>query len=44
MKELQGYFVGRYAYWLSAGIDTAASEETIHDVIDLFITENLSGE
>lgn len=44
LKELQGYFVGSYAYWLSAGIDTAASEETIHNVIDLFITENLSGE
>lgn len=44
LKELQGYFVGSYAYWLSAGIDTAASEETIHHVIDLFITENLSEE
>ncbi len=44
LKELQGYFVGSYAFWLSAGIDQAASEETIHNVIDLFITENLSGE
>ncbi len=44
LEELQGYFVGSYAYWLSAGIDEAASEETIHNVIDLFITENLSGE
>lgn len=44
LKELQGYFIGNYAYWLSAGIDVEASEETVHDVIDLFITENLSGE
>lgn len=44
MEELQGYFVGKYAYWLSAGIDKDADEETIHNVIDLFITENLSGE
>jgi hypothetical protein len=44
LKELQGYFVGNYAYWLSAGIDKDASEETIHNVIDLFITENLGGE
>lgn len=44
LEELQGYFVGKYAYWLSAGIDKEADEETIHNVIDLFITENLSGE
>lgn len=44
LKELQGYFIGSYAYWLSAGIDVTASEETIHNVIDLFVTENLSGE
>lgn len=44
LKELQGYFVGKYAYWLSAGIDKDADEKTVHNVIDLFITENLSGE
>lgn len=44
LDELQGYFVGNYAYWLCAGIDKDASEETIHNVIDLFITENLGGE
>lgn len=44
LKELQGYFVGNYAYWLSAGIDTEADEGTIHNVIDLFITENLSAD
>ncbi|MDE7242637.1 MAG: hypothetical protein K2O18_01490 [Oscillospiraceae bacterium] len=44
LDELQGYFTGNYAYWLSAGIDKDADEETIHNVIDLFITENLSGE
>ncbi|MDO5336765.1 MAG: hypothetical protein Q4E89_04795 [Eubacteriales bacterium] len=44
LEELQGYFVGNYAYWLSAGIDVQADEETIHDVIDLFITENVAEE
>lgn len=44
LEELQGYFVGDYAYWLSAGIDADADEDTIHDVIDLFITENVGGE
>lgn len=43
LEELQKYLVGKYAYWLSAGIDADADEETIHNVIDLFITENLSG-
>ena len=42
LEQLQGYFVGSYAYWLCAGIDQETSEETIHNVIDLFITENLS--
>lgn len=44
LEQLQGYFVGNYAYWLSAGIDTEADEEMIHNVIDLFVTENLNGE
>ena len=40
LDQLQKYMTGDYAYWLSAGIDEAADEDTIHDVIDLFITEN----
>ncbi len=44
LEQLQGYFVGDYAYWLSAGIDKEADEGTIHNAIELFITENLSGE
>lgn len=44
LEQLQGYFVGNYAYWLSAGIDTEADKEMIHNVIDLFVTENLNGE
>ena len=43
LEQLQGYLVGDYAYWLCAGIDREASEETVHNVIDLFITENLGG-
>ena len=44
LEQLQKYFTGPYAYWLSAGIDKKASKETIDNVIDLFVTENLSGE
>ncbi|MBQ9066207.1 MAG: hypothetical protein IJ133_01580 [Clostridia bacterium] len=42
LKELQGYFVGNYAYWLAAGIDKDADLTTIHNVIDLFVSENLA--
>ncbi|MBQ9412122.1 MAG: S-layer homology domain-containing protein [Oscillospiraceae bacterium] len=41
LKELQGYFVGPYAYWLSAGIDKDADEATIENVIKLFCLENM---
>ncbi len=44
LEDLQGYFVGPYAFWLAAGIDQEADEETIQKVIDLFVTENLAGE
>lgn len=44
LEALQKYFTGEYAYWLSAGIDADADEETIHNVIDLFITENTAAE
>ena len=41
MEELQGYLVGPYAYWLAAGIDESADEETIRRVIALFCLENM---
>ena len=36
LEELQGYLVGPYAYWLAAGIDESADEDTIRRVIALF--------
>lgn len=41
LEELQGYLVGSYAYWLAAGIDENADEETIRRVIALFCLENM---
>lgn len=41
LEELQGYLKGSYAYWLAAGIDTEADQETIQNVIQLFCQENL---
>jgi len=41
LEELQGYFTGPYAYWLAAGIDAAADEQTITNVIHLFCLENM---
>ena len=41
LEALQGYMVGPYAYWLAAGIDESADENTIHKVIALFCLENM---
>ena len=41
LEALQGYLVGPYAYWLAAGIDEAADEDTIRCVIALFCLENM---
>ena len=41
LDELRGYMVGPYAYWLSAGIDREADEQTIQNVIALFCLENM---
>ena len=41
LEELQGYLVGPYAYWLAAGIDENADEDTIRKVIALFCLENM---
>ncbi len=41
LEELQGYLVGPYAYWLAAGIDEDADEDTTRRVIALFCLENM---
>ena len=41
LEELKGYLTGPYAYWLAAGIDADADEETIENVIALFCLENM---
>ena len=41
LEELQGYLTGPYGYWLAAGIDADADEETIRKVIALFCLENM---
>lgn len=41
LDELKGYLVGEYAYWLAAGFDANADEETVKNVIELFCLENL---
>ena len=41
LKELQGYFVGPYAYWLAAGFDVNADQKTLEKVIALFCLENM---
>lgn len=41
LEELQGYLVGPYAYWLAAGIDKNADEDTTRNVIALFCLENM---
>ena len=39
IDSLQGYMTGKYAYWLAAGFDADADEETIKNVIELFCSE-----
>ena len=41
LEELQGYFTGPYAYWLSAGFDVDADEETLKSTVELFVLENM---
>lgn len=41
LEELQKYLTGPYAFWLAAGFDVNADDETIYNVINLFVTENL---
>ena len=41
LEELQGYFTGPYAYWLTAGFDEAADEATLRSTVELFCLENM---
>ena len=41
LEALQGYLTGPYGYWLAAGIDAEADEQTIRNVIALFCLENM---
>lgn len=41
LEELQKCLTGPYACWLAAGFDVNADDETIYNVINLFVTENL---
>ena len=41
LEELQGYFTGPYAYWLTAGFDVNADEETLKKTVELFVLENM---
>ena len=41
LEELQGYFVGPYGYWLTAGFDVAADAQTLKSTIELFCLENM---
>ena len=41
IEELQGYFTGPYAYWLTAGFDVNADEETLKKTVELFVLENM---
>ncbi|MEE0204916.1 MAG: hypothetical protein UEE32_06180 [Oscillospiraceae bacterium] len=44
LNDLQSWFEGNYAYWNAAAIAADYTEETMHNVINLFATENLSGQ
>ena len=41
LEELQGYFTGPYAYWLTAGFDVNADEDTLRSTVELFCLENM---
>ena len=42
LSDLQSWFEGNYAYWNAAGIAEDYDRQTMEDVIELFVTENLS--
>ena len=41
LEELQGYFTGPYGYWLTAGFDVNADEDTLKNTVELFVLENM---
>ena len=41
-NDLQSWFEGDYAYWNAAAIAEDYDQETLKNVITLFVTENLS--
>ncbi len=44
IADLQSWFEGNYAYWNAAGIAEDCDAQTVKNCIELFATENLSGE
>ena len=44
VNDLQSWFEGNYAYWNAAAIAENCDAETVINAINLFVTENLSGE
>ena len=44
VNDLQSWFEGNYAYWNAAAISENCDAETVINAINLFATENLSGE
>lgn len=42
LSDLQSWFEGNYAYWNAAAIAVDYDEETMKNVIELFVTENLT--
>lgn len=44
INDLQSWFEGSYAYWNAAGIAEDYDEATMKNCIELFATENLSGQ
>ena len=44
LDDLQSWYEGNYAYWNAAAIASDYTEETMHNVIALFASENLAGQ
>ena len=39
-EDITAYFSGKYAYWLASGFPTDAGDDTMQNVVDLFVAEN----
>ena len=42
LDDLQSWYEGNYAYWNAAAIAEDYDQATMENVIELFVTENLS--